>query len=77
MATITFEYDTHNAFAVSMIDTLKKSGVFHFAATPAKPKASTKAKMCSAEISLKEIEDGKVFHAKSVNDLFKQCGINV
>ena len=33
--------------------------------------ASAKAKMCSIEISLKEIEEGKVFRAKSVNDLFK------
>lgn len=71
MATVTLEYDTHNAFAVSMIETLKKSGVFHFATPTIKSKASTKAKMCSAEISLKEIEEGKVFRAKSVNDLFK------
>lgn len=31
--------------------------------------------MSSAEISLKEIGEGKVLHTKNVNDLFKQCGI--
>lgn len=77
MATVTLHYDTHNAFAVSMIETLRKSGAFHFATPAANSKAQTKAKMCSAEISLKEIEEGKVFRAKNVDDLFKQCGIDV
>lgn len=40
-------------------------------------KISTKVKMCSAAISLKEIEEGKAFRAKNVDDLFKQCGIDV
>ncbi len=77
MATVTINYDARNAFAVSMIETLKKSGAFQFAAPVTKPKTSAKAKMSSVEISLKEIEEGKVFRAKSVDDLFKQCGINV
>lgn len=77
MATVTINYDARNAFAVSMIETLKKSGAFHFATPVTKAKGSTKTKMSSAEISLKEIEEGKVFRAKNVNDLFKQCGINV
>jgi len=77
MATITINYDARNAFAISMIENLKKSGAFRFTTPVAKPKVSTKTKMSSAEISLKEIEEGKVFRAKSVNDLFKQCGINV
>ncbi len=78
MATVTINYDARNAFAVSMIEALKKSGVFQFAtAQVAKPHTPAKTKMSSVEISLKEIEEGKVFRAKSVNDLFKQCGINV
>ena len=77
MATVTINYDARNAFAVSMIETLKKSGAFQFATPATKSKGAAKTKMSSAEISLKEIEEGKVFHAKSVNDLFKQCGINV
>lgn len=36
---------------------------------------ATVTKMSSAEISLKEIGEGKVLHTKNVNDLFKQCGI--
>ncbi len=77
MATVTINYDSRNAFAVSMIETLKKSGVFQFVTPVAKSRSAAKAKMSSAEISLKEIEEGKVFHAKSVDELFKQCGIDV
>ncbi len=77
MATVTINYDARNAFAASMIETLRKSGDFQFATPATKSKSSAKTRMSSAEISMKEIEEGKVFRAKSVNDLFKQCGINV
>ncbi len=77
MATVTINYDARNAFAASMIETLKKSGVFQFATPATKTKAPAKKKMASIDISLKEIEEGKVFHAKSVDELFKQCGIDV
>lgn len=77
MATVTINYDARNAFAVSMIETLKKSGAFQFATPATKSKGAAKTKMSSAEISMKEIEEGKVFRAQSVDDLFKQCGINV
>ena len=77
MATVTINYDAHNAFAASMIEALKKSGVFQFVAAENEPRTPAKSKMASAEISLKEIEEGKVFHAKSVDELFKQCEINV
>lgn len=60
-----------------MIEPLKQSGNVTFAIVTVKHKAFAKAKMCSAEISLKEIEEGKVFRAKSVNDLFEQYGIDV
>lgn len=75
MATVTINYDARNAFAVSMIEALKKSGAFQFTTPAAQPQ--TAEKMSSAEIALKEIEEGKVFHAKSVDDLFQQCGVNV
>ena len=77
MATITVNYDARNPFAVSMIETLKKSGVFHIASPGTSKAAKAVSKMSSAEISLKEIEEGNVFRAKDVDDLFKQCGINV
>ena len=34
MATITLKYDARNSFASSLIETIKKSGVFHIEEAP-------------------------------------------
>ncbi len=86
MQTYILSFNPKDKRATKFMETIKLMDFFkveespydpHYVAPVTKPKTSTKAKMSSAEISLKEIEEGKVFRAKSVNDLFKQCGINV
>lgn len=77
MATVTINYDARNAFAVSMIETLKKSGAFQFATPATKPKAPAKKKMASIDISLKEIEEGKVHTYNSSKEMFEKLGITL
>ncbi len=68
MATVTLEYDGRNLGFKKLLEA--------FVALGAKVKP-TNEKLSSVEISLKEAKEGKVYKAKSVSDLFNQCGINV
>ncbi len=68
MATITLEYDARNASLRKALDLVVSLG--------AKVKTPEK-KLSSAEISLKQANEGRLMKAKSVDDLFKQCGVNV
>lgn len=72
MATITLNYDARNPFAVSMVEALRRSNVFQITTNTPKPKRKS-----SIQTSLQEAKEGKVFKAKTTDELFKQCGINV
>ena len=74
MAQLVLKYDARNAFAASMIETLKKSGVFTFSNLETKKhtKPATKAKKCGLDEALDDIKAGRVYQAQSVDEMMKQ-----
>lgn len=70
MATITLEYDAHNSFAASLIDAIKKSGVF-------KIEKPAKTKKCGLDMALEDIKEGRVCEIQDVTAYFKNLGANV
>ena len=64
MATIALEYDGRNATINKLIDVLIGLG--------AKVSTQPKTKKCGLDESLEDIKAGRVYHAKDVDDMFKQ-----
>ena len=64
MATITLEYDGRNSTINKLIDVLIGLG--------AKVSTQQKTKKCGLDESLEDIKAGLVYHAKYVDDMFKQ-----
>ena len=64
MATILLKYDTHNPIAQKTIDYILSLGVFE--------KKETSKRKSALEESIEDIEKGRVYKAKDVEDLFKQ-----
>lgn len=57
MATITLEYDARNSFALSFLETLKKSGSFKIAKPVSIPKSEEAKKIAR---SVCGVRDGKI-----------------
>ena len=64
MATITLEYDGRNSTINKLSDVLIGLG--------AKVSTQPKTKKCGLDESLEDIKAGRVYHAKDVDDMFKQ-----
>ena len=64
MATITLEYDGRNSTINKLIDVLIGLG--------AKVSTQPQTKKCGLDESLEDIKAGRVYHAKDVDDMFKQ-----
>ena len=77
MATITLEYDAKNAFATSMIASLKKSGAFKAVSTTRSrnPQLHAGQHLCAVELSQKEAREGKVNHYRNSRELFAKFGV--
>ena len=77
MATIMLEYDARNAFAASMINVIRKSGVFKEKIVHPEPKlaCSSKTKVCEAKLAIKDVKDGKLNSYCSPQALYEKLGI--
>jgi predicted transcriptional regulator len=64
MATILLKYDTRNPIAQKTIDYILSLGIFE--------KKETTKRKSALEESMEDIEKGRVYKAKDVEDLFKQ-----
>ena len=62
MATITLEYDARNSIAKKTIEYILSLGVF-----------KTKQKISGLDEALLDVKEGRVYEAKSVEDLIKEC----
>ncbi|MDR0233001.1 MAG: hypothetical protein LBI82_12940 [Dysgonamonadaceae bacterium] len=63
MATITLEYDIHTKGVVDFLDRIRESGFFTI--------KSPEKKKSGMEESIEDIEMGRVYKAKDVEDLFQ------
>jgi hypothetical protein len=72
MAQLVLKYDARNAFAASMIEALKKSGVFTFSNLEAKKhtKPAAKAKKCGLDGALDDIKAGRITEVKDTKAYF-------
>ena len=72
MAQLVLKYDARNAFAASMIEALKKSGVFTFSNLETKKhtKPATKAKKCGLDEALDDIKAGRITEVKDMKAYF-------
>ena len=80
MATITLNYDAHNVSMRKAIDLLLSMGAVKVDASAAETEtqeAPAKTKMSSIDISLKEIEEGKVNTYNSSKEMFEKLGITL
>lgn len=75
MATITLEYDARNNNLRKALDLFVSLGAKVIAA-PQKHQ-ETKTQMSSIDISLKEIEEGKVHTYNSSKEMFEKLGITL
>ena len=64
MATISLKYDTRNSIAQKTIDYILSLGVFE--------KTETSKRKSGIEEAMEDIELGRVYKAKDVEDLFKK-----
>lgn len=75
MATVTLEYDSRNSNLKKALDLFVSLGAKVISA-PQKHQ-ETKTKMSSIDISLKEIEEGKVHTYSSSKEMFEKLGITL
>ncbi len=80
MATITLNYDAHNVSMRKAIDLLLSMGAVKVNTPTVDTEPTTapaKTKMSSIDISLKEIEKGKVNTYNSSKEMFEKLGITL
>ena len=77
MATIMLEYDARNAFAASMINVIRKSGVFKDKIVHLELKwaCSSKTNVCEAKLAIQDVKDGKLNSYSSPQALYEKLGI--
>ena len=64
MATITLEYDGRNTVIPKLIDIIVNLG--------ARPVGNNRKKKCGLDEALEDIKKGRVYEAKSVDDMMKK-----
>ena len=73
MATITLEYDAHNALAASIVNTMKASGVFKIATSASKK--SERGIPTGIEDAIQDIRNGQINQYANSTELFQKLGI--